>query len=68
MLATLEAVARYNPLQRLTLTAGPGVTFANRTYMQTFFGIDALQSQRSGYVQFAPRAGVAAAVRAVCRL
>jgi len=59
MLASLEAVARYSPTPRLSLTAGPEVTLANRTYMQTFFGIDALQSQRSGYAEFTPKAGVA---------
>jgi len=59
MLASLEAVARYNPTPRLSLTAGPTVTFGNQTYMQTFFGIDALQSQRSGYAEFTPKGGVA---------
>jgi outer membrane protein len=59
LLASLEAIARYSPLARLTLTAGPGVTFANQRYMQTFFGIDALQAQRSAYAEYTPKAGVA---------
>jgi outer membrane protein len=59
LLASLEATARYSPLARLTLTAGPGVTFANQRYMQTFFGIDALQASRSGYAQYTPQGGVA---------
>jgi len=58
-LASLEAVARYSPTPQLSLTAGPTVTFGNQTYMQTFFGIDALQSQRSGYAEYTPKAGVA---------
>jgi outer membrane protein len=59
LLASLEATARYSPLPRLTLTAGPGVTFGNQRYMQTFFGIDALQAQRSSYAQYTPKGGVA---------
>jgi len=59
MLASLEAVARYSATPRLSLTAGPTATFGNHTYMQTFFGIDALQSQRSGYAEYTPKAGVA---------
>jgi MltA-interacting protein MipA len=42
---SIEAVVRYNLVPKLTLSAGPSVNFANRRYMQTFFGIDALQSQ-----------------------
>ena len=55
---SVEAVARFKPLERLTITTGPAVTFANRRHMQTFFGVDAVQSARSGYAQYAPRAGV----------
>lgn len=57
--ATLKAIARYSPLPRLTLTGGPEVTFANQRYMQTFFGIDALQSLRSGYSEYKPKSGIA---------
>jgi MipA family protein len=58
LLATLEAIARYSPLARLTLTAGPSVTFANQRYMQTFFGIDANQAARSGYAEYILKGGV----------
>ena len=61
LLGSIEAVARYSPLTKLTLSAGPSVTFGNRRYMQTFFGIDALQSQRSGYAEFAPEGGMTSA-------
>ncbi len=59
MIASLKATARYRPLPRLTMTAGPEVTFGNQEYMQTFFGIDALQSLSSGYSVYRPKAGVA---------
>ena len=59
LLGSIEAIARYSPLARLTLTAGPGVTFGNQRYMQTFFGINALQSERSAYAPYTPKGGVA---------
>ena len=58
MQGSLEAVAKYSPCARLTLSAGPGVAFANRRYMQTFFGIDAIQSERSDYAEYFPKPGL----------
>ena len=46
--ATLDFMARYHPTPELTLTAGPGLTWGNSQYNQTFFGIDNEQSARSG--------------------
>ena len=46
--ATLDFMARYQPMPELTLTAGPGLTWGNSRYNQTFFGIDSEQSARSG--------------------
>jgi outer membrane protein len=34
------------------LSIGPGYTWANNRYAQTFFGVDAQQSARSGLPQF----------------
>jgi len=56
--ATLGAGARYSPFDRLVLTAGPDVVFANRQYVQTFFGVTALQAMRSGYPEYTPKGGV----------
>lgn len=47
-LVLLDLQGRYRATERLTLSAGPGLTWADSEYVQTFFGIDAAQSARSG--------------------
>jgi MipA family protein len=59
-LATLEIEKRFHPTDQLTLSAGPGVTWADNEYTRTFFGIDAEQSERSGLPQFEAKSGVSA--------
>lgn len=49
---------RYSLNERLTLTAGPGFTWADDDYAQTFFGISAAQSARSGRAAYRAKAGV----------
>ena len=56
--AGLEVEASYHPTDRLTLTAGPGITWADSRYMRTFFGVDAEQSARSGLPAFDPKNGI----------
>jgi outer membrane scaffolding protein for murein synthesis (MipA/OmpV family) len=56
-LARLDLIARFRPGERWTLFAGPGATWADRRYTQTFFGVDAEQSARSGLPQFDAGAG-----------
>lgn len=56
--ATFDVMARYQPIPQLTLTAGPGLTWASSEYNQTYFGIDAEQSARSGLAAFSPGSGV----------
>jgi MipA family protein len=56
--ATLEIMGRYKPTPRLTLSAGPGLLWTDARYAQTFFGIDASQSSRSGLPQYTARGGV----------
>ena len=56
--AGLEVEASYHPTDQLTLTAGPGITCADRQYMKTFFGVDAEQSARSGLPAFDAKSGV----------
>ena len=54
----LEVEASYHPTDRLTLSAGPGITWADSRYMQTFFGVDAEQSARSGLPAFDAKSGI----------
>lgn len=57
-LVRLDALARFRPSERLTLAAGPGLTWANDEYTRTFFGVDALQSARSGLPQYEAKSGI----------
>jgi MipA family protein len=59
-LAGLDLQGRYNPIDRLTLSAGPGVTWASGPYMQTFFGVSAAQSAASGLREFRAGSGIEA--------
>lgn len=56
--ASLELEGKYRVTDKLTLQAGPGVTWANSQYNQTFFGVDATQSLRSGYAVYTPKSGI----------
>ena len=56
-LARLDVLARARASERVTVFAGPGVTWADRRYTQTFFGVTADQSARSGLPQFDAGAG-----------
>jgi outer membrane protein len=57
-LASFAALGRYRPGERLILFAGPGLTWADHRYTQTFFGVDANQSAASGLPQFDTHAGL----------
>jgi outer membrane scaffolding protein for murein synthesis (MipA/OmpV family) len=61
VVADLDA---YLPLpgssERFVMFAGPSITFANRRYMRTVFGVDAAQSLASGYPAFYPHGGMSA--------
>lgn len=56
--ANVDIEFTYRPTAKLTLTGGPGLTWANQEYMQTFFGIDDDQAARSGRATYTPEAGV----------
>ena len=58
--AVLDLGANYNVAlsPRLDFGAGVGASLANSDYMQSYFGVNAEQSQRSGYAQYSPSAGV----------
>ena len=57
-IARLDAIARFRPSERLTLSAGPGITWADSEYTRTFFGVDADQSARSGLPQYEAKSGL----------
>jgi outer membrane protein len=56
--ASLDMEAKYSPMDRLTLSAGPGVTWADTKYTQTYFGIDAAQSAIARVPQYTARSGI----------
>lgn len=56
--ATLDLEGRYSPMDRLMLTAGPSVTWADSKYTQTFFGVDAAQSAQSGLATYTAKSGI----------
>lgn len=58
--ASLDLLAKYSPINRLTLTAGPGLTWASAQYNQTFFGVNASESASSGLPAYTPGSGIAA--------
>ena len=57
-IARFDAIARFRPSERLTLSAGPGITWADSEYTRTFFGVDADQSARSGLPQYEAKSGL----------
>jgi outer membrane protein len=58
VLASLAVEAKYHATQRLTLSIGPEVTWANNQYAQTFFGISAAQSEIAGIAPYRAKSGV----------
>ena len=57
-LARFDVFARTRAGEGLVLFAGPGVTWASRQYMQTFFGVTAEQGARSGFPEFEAQSGL----------
>ncbi len=57
-LVTLDLEATLPVSQRLKLSAGPGLSWADQKYNQAYFGINAEQSARSGRAQYTPDAGL----------
>ena len=54
----LELEVSYHPTQRLELSAGPGIAWADSKYNQTFFGVTVAQSARSGLPSYTADAGI----------
>lgn len=57
-LAFFDLTARYRATERLSFSAGPGVTWADDDYMMTFFGVSAEQAARSTLPAYEARGGV----------
>lgn len=57
-LASLELEGRYALTSQVMLSAGPGLTWADRKYTQTFFGIDSAQSAASGRATYRAGSGL----------
>ena len=55
--ATLDVMFRTRP-GRLVWSAGPGITWMNSQYAQTYYGVTAAQSTSSGYSTYQASAGV----------
>jgi len=58
VLASLSLEGRFHPMERLTLSFGPEITWADTKYSQTFFGIDAAQSVIAGIPQYTAKSGI----------
>jgi outer membrane protein len=58
VLASLAVEAKYHATQRLTLSIGPEVTWANNQYSQTFFGISPAQSEIAGIAPYRAKSGI----------
>jgi len=56
--ASLDLDARYTVLPNLVLSAGPGLTWADRAYTRTYFGVNAAQSAATGLAAYDPGAGI----------
>ncbi|HEY4066695.1 MAG TPA: MipA/OmpV family protein [Burkholderiaceae bacterium] len=49
---------KYALTDQLLITGGPGITWADRQYTQTFFGVDAAQSAASGLAAYDAKSGI----------
>jgi outer membrane protein len=58
VLASLAVEAKYHVTQRLTLSIGPEITWANNQYAQTFFGLNTAQSQIAGIAPYTAKSGI----------
>jgi MipA family protein len=58
VLASFAVEAKYHATQRLTLSIGPEITWANNQYAQTFFGISAAQGEIAGIAPYQAKSGV----------
>ncbi len=55
---SMDLEGRYSASDKLMFTAGPGFTWADSKYTQTFFGITAAQSASSGLASYSASSGI----------
>ncbi|WP_407655388.1 MipA/OmpV family protein [Burkholderia alba] len=58
LLVSADLAANLPVTQRLLISVGPGVTWANATYMHTLFGVNAKQSAASGLPAYDTGSGI----------
>ena len=58
LLADVGAVYAIQLMPQWRLSLGLAATYANADYMQSYFGVDAMQASSSGYTAYAARAGI----------
>jgi MipA family protein len=58
VLASLAVEAKYHATQRLTLSIGPEITWANTQYTQTFFGVSTAQSEIARIAPYQTKSGI----------
>jgi outer membrane scaffolding protein for murein synthesis (MipA/OmpV family) len=58
LLADVGAVYAIELMQQWRLSLGVSATYANADYMQSYFGVDAMQATSSGYKAYAAKAGI----------
>lgn len=56
--ASLDVEGKYRATESLTLSAGPGLVWADGRYTQKFFGIDTSQSANSGLAPYSAGSGL----------
>ncbi len=56
--ANIELEGKYVLSERITLSAGPGLTWADKRYTQTFFGVNATQAANSGLSPYNANGGL----------
>jgi MipA family protein len=56
--ASLDFEGKYQVTPAFSLSAGPGLTWADKRYTQTFFGVDQTQSLNSGLAPYTAGAGL----------
>lgn len=56
--ANVDVEFTYRPTPRLTLSGGPGLTWADQDHMQTFFGVTEEQAASSGLTVYMPESSV----------
>ena len=56
--ALLDVMYRTRPMDRLSLSVGPGMTWMDSRYANTYYGVSADQSAKTGYTAYKAGAGL----------